>query len=152
MKRDKRAWADSLADEGEKVANTDDIRLLYDVSRRLSVTKMNATMPVEGTSGQLLIDPADQLKRWFEHFGHLFQVLGTLSTPQHDPPKVRRITRVNTEAPSVQGIETAIRSMKSNRAPGVDRISAEMLKADSVTSAQLLQFCNIWETATFPAD
>ncbi|VDO15268.1 unnamed protein product [Brugia timori] len=44
--------------------------------------------------------------------------------------------------------------MKSNKAPGVDRISAEMLKADPMLSAQMLHqlFCNIWDTATFPAD
>lgn len=49
---------------------------------------------------------------------------------------------------------TAIHGMKSNRAPGVDRISAEMLKADPVVSAQPLHllFCNIRETATFHAD
>lgn len=54
----------------------------------------------------------------------------------------------------MQEIETAIRSMKSNRTPGVHRISAEMLKADLVVSAQLLHqlFCNIWETVTLPAD
>ncbi|XP_058816391.1 uncharacterized protein LOC131679674 [Topomyia yanbarensis] len=153
-RRDKRAWADSLTDEGEKAANTGDIRLLYDISRHLSGTKINATMPVKDTSGQLLTDRADQLKRWFEHFENLFQVSATPPTTRHDSPRVRRITRVNTEAPSLQEIETAIQSMKSNRAPGVDRISAEMLKADPVVSAQPLHqlFYNIWDTATFPAD
>ncbi|XP_058456753.1 craniofacial development protein 2-like [Malaya genurostris] len=33
-RRDKRAWVDSLADEGEKAATTGDIRLLHDISRR----------------------------------------------------------------------------------------------------------------------
>lgn len=153
-RRDKRAWADSLADEGEKAAATGDIRLLYDISRRLSGAKMNTTMPVKDTTGQLLTDPTDQLKRWFEHFEQLFQVSTRPPTPQHDPPRVRRISRVNTEAPSLHEIETAIQSMKSNKAPGVDRISAEMLKADPAISAQLLHqlFRNIWDTATFPAD
>ncbi|XP_058456943.1 uncharacterized protein LOC131434297 [Malaya genurostris] len=153
-RRDKRAWADSLADEGEKAAATGNIRLLYDISRRLSGAKMNATMPVKDAIGQLLIDPTDQLKRWFEHFEQLFQVPARPPSPRHDPSRVRRIIRVNTEAPSLLVLQTAVQSMKSNKAPGVDRISAEMLKADPMMSAQLLHnfFRNIWDTATFPVD
>lgn len=43
-RRDKRTCANSLADEGEKAAATGDIRLLYDISRRLSGAKMNTTI------------------------------------------------------------------------------------------------------------
>lgn len=97
-RRDKRAWVDSLADEGEKAAATGDIRLLYDISRRLSGARMNPKMPVKDATGQLLTDPPDQLKRWFEHFEQLLHV--STSNQPRDPPRVRRITRVNTEAPS----------------------------------------------------
>lgn len=75
-RRDKRAWAGFLADEVKRATNNGNIRFLYDVSRRLSGTKMNATIPVKDTSGQLLLtDPIDQSTRWFEH--KLFQVLIT---------------------------------------------------------------------------
>ncbi|XP_058828392.1 uncharacterized protein LOC131688237 [Topomyia yanbarensis] len=68
---------------------------------RRSGTKINATIPAKDTSGQLLTDRTDQLKRWFEHFENLFQVSATPPTTRHDPPRVRRITRVNTEAPGM---------------------------------------------------
>ncbi|XP_058447657.1 uncharacterized protein LOC131428033 [Malaya genurostris] len=138
-RRDKRAWADSLADEGEKAAATGDIRLLYCISRRLSGAKMNATMPVKDAIGQLLT----------KHFEQLFQVPARPPSSRNDQPRV-----VNTEVLSLLEIQTAIQSMKSNKAPGVDRISAEMIKADPMTSAQLLHnlFRNIWDTATFPVD
>ena len=155
-RRDKRAWADSLADEGERAAASGNLSILYDVTRRLNGTMMNTKMPVKDTTGQLLTDPTDQLKRWFEHFEQLLQVPenNQPSTPRQEPPPVRRITRVSSEAPSLQEIKAAIKSMKSNKAPGVDRISAEMLKADPALSAQMLHqlFYNIWDTATFPAD
>ncbi|XP_038120408.1 uncharacterized protein LOC119770128 [Culex quinquefasciatus] len=70
---DKRAWTDSLADEGEKAANNGDMRLLYDISRRLCGARTNTRIPVKDRSGQLITDPADQLKRWFEHFEQLLQ-------------------------------------------------------------------------------
>ncbi|XP_055522455.1 uncharacterized protein LOC129716644 [Wyeomyia smithii] len=112
-------------------------------------------MPVKDATGQLFTDPTDQLKRWSEHFEQLFQVSSHEPfTSRHDPPRVRRMTCVNSKAPSWQVIEAAIQSMKSNKAPGVDRISAEMLKTNPMPSSQLLQqlFCNNWDTATFPAD
>ncbi|XP_058449164.1 craniofacial development protein 2-like [Malaya genurostris] len=93
-RRDKRAWADSLADEGEKVAATGDIRLLYHISRRLSGAKINATMPVKDAIGQLLTDPTDQLKRWFEHFEQFFQVPARPPSPRYDPPRVSEPIRV----------------------------------------------------------
>ncbi|XP_058449462.1 craniofacial development protein 2-like [Malaya genurostris] len=48
-------------------------RLLYDISRCLSGARINARVPVKDAAGQLLTDPTDQLKRWFEHFEQLLQ-------------------------------------------------------------------------------
>jgi hypothetical protein len=155
-RRDKRAWTNSLAEEGERAAANGDIRLLYDISRRLSGARTNARMPLKDRAGQLLTDRTDQLKRWTEHFDQLFRVPNgdDQQNTQRAAPRVRRINRVNSEAPSLAEIEAAIKSMKSNKAPGIDCISAEMLKADPALSAQMLHqlFSNIWETATFPAD
>lgn len=129
-RRNKRAWADSLVDEDEKAAATGDIRLLYNISRRLSGAGMKATLPVNDSYGQLLTDPGDQLKCWFEHLENLSEKSTTPPTSRHDLPRARRITRVNTKAPTVLKIETVIRSIKLNRAPVVDCISAEMFEAD----------------------
>jgi len=131
-RRDKRTWTDSLADEAEKAAANGDIRLLYDISRRLTGARTYSRMPVKDSAGQLLTDPTDQLKRWFEHFEQLLQVSTLDQTPtlQEQTPRIRRINRVNSEAPTVGEIEAAIKCMKSNKAPGIDRITAEMLKAD----------------------
>jgi len=113
-------------------------------------------MPVKDRTGQLLTDPTDQLKRWFEHFEQLLQVSTTHEEPtsQSQAPRIRRINRVNSEAPTVEEIEAAIKCMKSSKAPGIDRITAEMLKADPLLSAHMLYhlFTNIWEAATFPVD
>ena len=155
-RRDKRAWTNSLAEEGERAAANGDIRLLYDISRRLSGVRTNARMPLKDRAGQLLTDRTDQLKRWAEHFEQLFQVSNVVDqeTQQRAAPTVRRISRVNSDAPTLAEIVAAIKSMKSNKAPGIDCITAEMLKADPILSAQMLHqlFGNIWETVTFPVD
>lgn len=74
-----------LGDESVKAANTANIRLFYDISCRLRRTKVNATMPVEETSGQLLTDLAGQLKFWFEHLGWVFRALVTSPTSRSTP-------------------------------------------------------------------
>ncbi|XP_055623323.1 uncharacterized protein LOC129766750 [Toxorhynchites rutilus septentrionalis] len=151
-RRDKRAWTNSLAEEGETAAAC--IRLLYDISRRLSGVRMNTKMALKDRTGQLLTDRTDQLKRWAEHFEQHFRVsnAGNQENQQRLAPVVRRINRVNSDAMSE--IEVVIKNMKSSRAPGIDCISAEMLKADTALSAQMMHrlFSNIWETATYPVD
>ncbi|XP_055634032.1 craniofacial development protein 2-like [Toxorhynchites rutilus septentrionalis] len=155
-RRDKRDWTNSLAEEGEIAAASGDIRLLYDIYRRLSGVRTNARMPLKYRAGQLMTERTDQLKRWTEHFGELFRVPSEddQQNPQRTVPTVRRINRVNSAVPSLAEIEAAIKSMKSNKAPGIDCIPAEMLKADPTVSAQMLHqlFTDIWETATFSAD
>uniref|UniRef100_A0A1B0GLA1 Uncharacterized protein n=1 Tax=Lutzomyia longipalpis TaxID=7200 RepID=A0A1B0GLA1_LUTLO len=155
-RRDRRAWTNNLAKEGEKAAANGDMRLLYDISRRLSGAPVNCKRPLKDKTGNLLTNPEDQLKRWFEHFEQLLQAPQIINnqTPQGSGSGVRRINRVNTRPPSLDEVRLSILSMKSGKAPGIDRISSEMLKTDIDTSAQLLHrlFATIWETATFPSD
>ncbi|XP_055613261.1 uncharacterized protein LOC129759764 [Uranotaenia lowii] len=142
-RRDKRALTNSLVEE-------------YDISRRLSGARTNARMPLKDRAGQLLTDRTNQLKCWTEHFEQLFRVTNSngQQNPQLEAPTVSRINGVNSEAPSLAEIEAAIKDMKSNKAPGIDYIPAEMLKADPALSAQMLHrlFADIWDTAIFPAD
>lgn len=86
--------------------------------------------------GTLLTNKSEHLLRWHENFSELFTIqTATLQSP-------------------VQRVEKAIKSMKSNKAPGYDPITAEMLKADSRLSEQVLHpiFRDIWENQRFPVD
>ena len=46
------------------------------------------------------------------------------------------------------------KNLKNGKSPGFDNIYAEMLKADTVTSANILLhlFVTIWEDKTLPSD
>ncbi|XP_055633794.1 uncharacterized protein LOC129774120 [Toxorhynchites rutilus septentrionalis] len=153
--RDKRDWTNSLAEEGEIAAANGDIRILYDISRCLSGVRTNARMPLKDREGQLMTERTDQLKRWTEHFGELFRAPSEddQQNPQRTVPTVRRINRVNSAVPSLAEIEAAMKSMTSNKAPGIDCIPAEMLKADPSVSVDVAStFHRYLETATFSAD
>ena len=49
---------------------------------------------------------------------------------------------------------SAITSMKAGKAPGVDCLTVELLKADITTTVNVLHdlFCEIWVSETVPAD
>ena len=51
-------------------------------------------------------------------------------------------------------IRSAITSMKAGKAPGVDCLTVELLKADITTTVDVLHdlFCEIWVSETVPAD
>jgi hypothetical protein len=66
----------------------------------------------------------------------------------------QRELRINTEVPSKLEILQAINSLKNGKAPGVDRIPPEVLKADPNTTTELLYpvIKKIWTEERMPED
>ena len=69
----------------------------------------------------------ERVKRWKEHFE------GVLNRPdpEHAPDiEAADVTLdINTDPPSLEEVQTAIKAMKSGKAGGLDGITADMLKA-----------------------
>lgn len=154
-RRDKSDWANNLAQQAEDAARVGDLRSLYETTRKLSGKHAHADRPLKDLQGNLLTNDTQQLKRWHEHFTSLFS-LPADATPSesYNPPSRPRIQRINSSPPTLSEIEVAIKSMRANKAPGIDQIAAEMLKADSHLSAAALHpiFHKIWIDETFPSD
>jgi len=68
-RRDKRAWADKLAHKVQLAAETNNLRELYQSTKRLA-GKLNTSQQVgiRDPAGRMLITPQNQLIRWQEHF------------------------------------------------------------------------------------
>ena len=73
---------------------------------------------------------------------------------QAEIPESKEDLKVNTDPPSAEEVRKSIRTTKSGKAPGADRVSAEMLKAGGeVTMGALTEiFEGIWETEETPGD
>ena len=92
---------------------------------------------VKDKDGKVLTKEQDQPDRWAEHFRE------TLNRPDPDVEAAIEdmgfqieLTRRNI---TQQEIERDNRQTKGNRAPGEDRVTADMLKADPTTSAKSLK-------------
>ena len=90
-------------------------------------------------------------QRWKEHFVELLN--------RHNPEsEVISDMEVIEEIPSGRitkaEIRSAITSMKVGKAPGVDCLTVELLKADITTTVDVLHdlFCEIWVSETVPTD
>jgi hypothetical protein len=53
--RDKRKWAEDLADKAERIKQTNDFRTLYNITRTLSGKLSAKTRPVKDINGKLLV-------------------------------------------------------------------------------------------------
>ena len=147
--RDKRHFADNLAAEAQAAAEGDDSRIVYKITKTLTGVFTSKTTVVKDKTRKVLTTEEDQLSRWAEHFEE------TLN--RQDPEEEAIIEDMDFTIEMKRGRITqqmveAIEQTKGNWAPGEDRITADMLKADPSTSVKTLEklFNKVWEEERVP--
>ena len=101
----------------------------------------------------MLTNEEEVRQRWKEHFAevlnrpHPEQVVDVLS-------EAETIEEIPSGPITKAEIRSAIISMTSGKAPGVDGITTELLKADMTSTVNVLHdlFRTIWYSETVPAD
>ena len=153
LQHDKRKWADDIAREAETAFQKGNMRGVYDCTKKLCNSKQRRMDVIKDKNGKLLSTENEVLQRWKEHFMEI------LNRPDPDT-----LADVNTEGVeeldvssgsiSKEEIRSAIKDLKSNKAPGSDNITAEILKADVETTVNELEklFKIIWESEEVPED
>jgi exonuclease III len=143
---------DELSLDIEQAIKQHDPATAYRMIRRLKGGKAKIEeMPVHDKQGKLLNNSHDRLRRWREHFSELLNVSTTTdsTTGQQIP-----ITQLSPEeqsrqdkSPSLKEVEDAIRRMKGGKAPGIDGITADIIKAGGRALSTRLHtlLVEIWE-------
>ena len=137
--------------QAQEASETNDLKTLYTITKQLGGRKTNTNRPVRGRNGNILSKPTEQLDRWREHFSELFN-----GTPVLTPPDIEEgeDLNINLEQISKAEVVQAIKKTKNGKSPGPDNIPPEILKADAVTTADILidLFQEAWETENIPKE
>ena len=153
MRKDKREWANNIAQEAEDAAKCGQMKGVYDATRRLCSEPPKKIDMVRNNEGILLTKEEEVQQRWKEHFVELLN----RPNPEQEAEVISEMEVIE-EIPSgpitKAEIRSAITSMKAAKAPGVDCLTVELLKADITTTVDVLHdlFCEIWVSETVPAD
>ena len=152
VKKDKRDYIDSLAQEAEEAAYHGNMKDLYMTTKKLAGKYSRPERPVKDKQGQNIIDSEQLLERWAEHFDELLN----RPAPENPPDIAEAETDIDIDCdpPTREEIIRAIKKMKNGKAAGPDGIPAEALKADVETTADMLLplFVKIWEQEETPTD
>ena len=144
--REKQRFAEEAAKKG-------DSKMVYRLTNEIVGKKTNRTSLVKDENGDVISDPQKADERWASHFEKV------LNRPRPDDPETVPDTPflqidVSADPPSTVEVTTAVKKLKNGRAPGVDGITAEMLKASLracmfVWTALLVA---IWNNEKVPKD
>ena len=157
LRSDKRKWINDIASEAEAAASSHQMRTLYRLTKTLCNEKAKRTFAIRDKNGNTISGKEEILARWTEHFE---EVLDRGEPPNPVTEEEDNgfdfsdvISEIGTEEPTKEEVKSAIRDLKNGKTPGIDSITAEMLKAGGEFSInkvhQLLQ--NIWRQEELPS-
>ena len=151
--KDKRMHYENLASQAEQAAIRGEQSELYRITRDLSGKFQGECDAVKDKDGKRITIEDKQLQRWAEDFREVLN--------RSDPAERACISQplgdkldIDCSPPTKNEILKAIKSLKNNKAPGIDNITAEVLKTDIRFATDWLYdlFYKIWNVETIPED
>jgi len=150
---------DEVSEEIEKAIKQHDPSTAYRVIRQLKGGRTNVdNMPIRNKQGDLLSNSDDVMVRWSEYFYELLNVHSIIDPhiiQQIPIPIIPTIEQIRQDkTPSLSEVLDAIKQMKNRKAPGVDNISADVLKAGGVPMAKWVHeiVCDVWNEEVMVED
>ena len=109
-------------------------------------------MPVKDKQDKVILIEREQAARWKQHFQKVLNQPDPAESA--DPPPSEVNLDIETKPPNTTEVRSAIKNLKNGKAPGIDSLQAELLKADVCTSTRLLTdlFRKICEKEEVPKD
>ena len=150
--KDKRAWMESQAEEAEGAAARSDMHAICQIAKKITGSSKASTGPVKAKDGTLLSKGEDKLARWAEHFKEV------LNRPESASPAVTdelsHLLPIDTSDFTEDEVRKTIENLKNNKSPGMDDITAEMLKAGGECIIKwMYQLCTqVWNSGEVPED
>ena len=126
-KRDKKTYVEKLANEAEIAARQNNSRELYKITRQLAGKNKSTSHLIRDKQGNLLTKESLQLQRWKEYFQDILNRPPPDSIPDIEETNID--LNINCGRISKEEIKRAIKKLKLGKAPGIDNIPSDVLKA-----------------------
>ena len=151
--RAKRRWLQERGTEAEQAHRAGITRDVYKLIKQISGNRsVKPGIGIKAYDGKMI----RQIKeRWFEYGKQLhakrqsnFHVQGSTTVKNVEQPEEQEPEVLRDE------VRRAVNKLKNNKAPGMDNISSEMLKAGGETTVTVLKSIidKIWENGDWPQD
>ena len=141
----------------ENFSKRNDLRNLFSTIKSLTKKSTPASSSVIDKSGKPIHGLQKSLLRWAEHCRELFNH-GEPDTLDSDLDSLVESSDETVEIlqtpPTLAEVQSNLQKLKSNKAPGLDNISAEMLKCGGLQLEKDLHILiiEIWEVQKIPDD
>ncbi|KAK1802256.1 hypothetical protein P4O66_021914 [Electrophorus voltai] len=143
-----------LGAEAHEAASKNDNKTLYRIVRELTGAWSNSSAPIKIKDGMFLLTRQGQDARWVEHFKETLNQPTPANTYDFGatPPPPDLV--VNLDLITIEETKVAIRTLKANKAPGLDEIAPEMLKygGDAIVNALTVLLNKCWQDQSVPSD
>ncbi|KAK1804513.1 hypothetical protein P4O66_020515, partial [Electrophorus voltai] len=153
-KSDKKAWFECKGAEAHEAASKNDNKTLYCIVRELTGAWSNSSAPIKNKDGMFLLTREEQDVRWVEHFKETLNQPTPANTYDFGatPPSPDLV--VNLDLITIEETKVAIRTLKANKAPGLDEIAPETLKhgGDAIVNTLTVLLNKCWQDQSIPSD
>ena len=153
-RRDKKEWLTQKGAEAQHAADRGDSKTLYRIIGELTGSSNNSNVPIKDKSGKLLLSDEEQNERWVEHFRDVLNQPRPIETHCFEEMEGYDELDVDVSSITVEETEQAIKCLKSKKAPGLDEIAPELIKAGGRLMAKVLTrlFNECWSRGEVPED
>ena len=114
---------------------------VYKITKELANTNTKADSPVLELNRSILSTDEEKLNRWREHFESVLNHIVSREVPPFAPntETISAARSIPQTSPSKSEIVSAIKSIPSGKAAGINGISAEFYKSNPYMAAEVLQ-------------
>ncbi|KAK1786645.1 hypothetical protein P4O66_003083 [Electrophorus voltai] len=119
-KSDKKEWLECKGAEVHGAASKNDNKMLYRIVRELTGAWSNSSAPIKNKDGVFLLTREEQDARWVEHFKETLNQPTPANTYDFGATLPPPDLVVNLDLITIEETKVAIRTLKANKAPGLD--------------------------------
>ena len=127
-RQDRKVYYEELASEAEEAARRREIGTVYKITKELAGKGRAHNRPIKSKAGERLTTERQQMDRWIEHFKEVLNIDSDTGESLFVAKHMGGELNINLEEISINEIKSALKLLKNRKSPGVDEITAEVLK------------------------